>query len=975
MIRIQDVFDIPRRTLALAAALLTLAGGGGWFYHSQAGSMRQTAIENLASIGTAKANQIHDWRSERLADAAVLMDDPFLVDGIARFLDIPGSDTAAPLRTRFLALCKHHHVDSVMLVSPDGQSRLNLHADAEMYTGYDDALKSAIDQRAPVFTTLHTESGGKQAPHISVVTPIYKHAGDTNQPLAAIVMVHNAADFLFPLLASWPFPTRTAETALVTRDGDHAVFLNPLRHAPKLPFQLKIPLSRTDTPAVQALLGKKGAIEGRDYRGIEVVAFVMPIPDSPWFMVTKQDTAEILADWQLRSRLLLALFALLAGGLIAIGLLAWQRNLKRHFKALYISESRLHAEAQRHSVTLKAIGDAVISTDAAGRVDLLNPVAEAMTGWTEAEARGRQLEEVFRIISEDTRETAENPVEKVQRQGSVVGLANHTLLIDKSGNEHPIADSAAPIRNEQDEITGVVLVFRDQTTEQNYRMLFREMLDGFASHQIICDADGKPVDYRFLDVNPAFEKMTGLKAADIVGRTVLDVMPGTEPHWIETYGHVALTGEPAHFENFAAAIGRHFEVTAFRSVPKQFVTIFQDITKRKIMEERILQSHKMESVGRLAGGVAHDFNNILGVIMGNAEMVVDDLGAEHPNRAAIEEIINASQRAAAVTRQLLGFARRQTIAPKILDLNDTVEGLLNMLRRLIGENVDLRWRPSAKPLPVRMDPSQIDQLLVNLCINARDAIGSARGATGGTGCITIETDMKDLDNDYCADHPDAQPGPFVLLEVSDDGCGMDHETLKNLFEPFFTTKAVGKGTGLGLATLYGIIGQNKGFINVYSEPGKGSVFQIYLPRHAGDVKEGDATGGTPVKTAPASGKGETILIVEDNDSILKVSRIMLERLGYKVLVAPEPESALQLAETQGTCIDLLLTDVIMPGMNGRDLAARLSAAHPGLRTLFMSGYTSDVIGHHGVLASGMHFIQKPFSLQDLAATVQRILCG
>ncbi len=674
-----------------------------------------------------------------------------------------------------------------------------------------------------------------------------------------------------------------------------------------------------------------------------------------------QYAAKIIADWHLFGALLV-LFALMAGGLVAIGLLILQRRRKQYFEDLYLSESRLHAAAQRHSITLKAIGDAVIATDAAGRVELLNPVAEALTGWTEQEAVGRPLGEVFRIINERTRETVENPEEKVRRLGSIVGLANHTLLIDRNGSEHPISDSAAPIRNEQGDITGVVLVFRDQTTEQNYRMLFREMLDGLASHEIICAPNGKPVDYRFLDVNPAFERLTGLKAADILGKTVLEVMPDTEPHWIETYGRVALTGQPAYFENYSAALGRHFEVRAFRSASRQFVTIFQDVSERKRLETRILQSQKLESVGHLAGGVAHDFNNILGVIMGSAEMVLDDLDAADPNRSAIEEIITASKRAAAVTRQLLGFARRQAIAPKLLDLNDTVEGLLNMLRRLIGENVDLRWRPSMKPLPVRMDPSQIDQLLVNLCINARDAIH-------GTGCITIETDMKDLDDAYCADHPDATPGHFVLLEVSDDGNGMDRETLKNMFEPFFSTKDAGKGTGLGLATVYGIIRQNKGFINVYSEPGEGTIFKIYLPRHTEDAKENSADDISG-KTIIPPGKGETILIVEDDDAILKVSKIMLERIGYKVLSAISPEAALQMAENH---IDLLVTDVIMPGMNGRDLAAQLSPAHPGLRTLFMSGYTADVIGKHGVLTPDMHFIQKPFSLPELATTVQQIL--
>ncbi|MDZ7664364.1 MAG: PAS domain S-box protein [Desulfotignum sp.] len=343
---------------------------------------------------------------------------------------------------------------------------------------------------------------------------------------------------------------------------------------------------------------------------------------------------------------------------------------------------------------------------------------------------------------------------------------------------------------------------------------------------------------------------------------------------------------------------------------------FHDITDRKQAEKerdklqsQLLQAQKMESVGRLAGGVAHDFNNMLGVILGHLELAMEKAEQNHDLYDDLNEIQNAANRSVKLTKQLLTFARKDIISPKKIDLNDTVESMLNMLRRLIGEDIDLVWQPAAHLWPVKMDPSQIDQILANLCVNARDAIS-------GVGKLTIETGRKTFDEEYCNEHPGFIPGDFVLLAVSDNGCGMDKETLENLFEPFFTTKEVGKGTGLGLATIYGIVKQNNGFINVYSEPGQGSTFKIYLPRLVADE---DADKAVPEKKAAAGGT-ETILLVEDEPTILRMTRMMLERKGYSVLSAATPGEAIDLAKTHADKIHLLMTDVVMPEMNGRDLA-------------------------------------------------------
>ena len=396
---------------------------------------------------------------------------------------------------------------------------------------------------------------------------------------------------------------------------------------------------------------------------------------------------------------------------------------------------------------------------------------------------------------------------------------------------------------------------------------------------------------------------------------------------------------------------------------------FNDVTEQRTaekerlkLESQLHQAQKMESVGRLAGGVAHDFNNMLTVILGHAELGLMRLDPSHPVCVDLKEISKTAERSADLTRQLLAFARKQTVAPKVLDLNETVTGMLKMLQRLIGEDITLSWQPAPELWQVRMDPSQIDQILANICVNARDAIA-------GVGRITIETANSVIDAEYCYANLEAVPGEYVCLTVSDSGSGMDRETMTHIFEPFYTTKEQGKGTGLGLATVYGAIKQNNGFINIYSEPGKGTTFSIHLPHYAGDT----ARNQTEDAAQPVPRGQETILLVEDEAAILNIIAIMLEKQGYSVLRAESPGRAMELAREHVGTIHLLMTDVIMPEMNGRDLAGNILAIHPGIKRLFMSGYTADVIAHHGVLDEGVHFIQKPFSLPNMAAMVREVL--
>lgn len=636
-------------------------------------------------------------------------------------------------------------------------------------------------------------------------------------------------------------------------------------------------------------------------------------------------------------------------------------------------------------------------------------------------------------------------------------------------------------------VSSVLSITRDITEhrrmEREYQIMFHEMLDGFALHEIIPDEAGNPAGYRFLAANPAFERMTGLKASEIKGRCIQDVLPGRLP-WLEHFDKAAQTGRPVFFQNHLKEQDKHFDATVSMPGPGQILCILADITERKQAEEalrlfktvfdtanfgmaisdlngvlsyindcfarvhgheaadligqplmrlhneeqreqveallrqivsenafdaqevwhcrrdgtpfpmlmsgaliqdadgapryfaataidlaerknleaQLAQAQKMESVGRLAGGVAHDFNNMLSVILGYADMGLNNADTTHPLYHALTQIRNSAVRSADLTRQLLAFARRQTIAPSVMDINETLAGMLKMIQRLIGEDIELAWRPMPGIWPVLMDPSQLDQILANLCVNARDAIA-------GVGRITIETENIFLDKAYCKDHEGFVPGDYVMIAVSDNGQGMGKETMSHLFEPFFTTKKAGIGTGLGLSTIYGAVKQNNGFINVYSEPGKGSTFRIYLPRHAGEKGRKRAEEAE----LPTLKGRETIMLVEDEPMILELAATILEMQDYTVLQASTPGEAIRLAREHAGKIHLLLTDVIMPEMNGRELAKSLLSLYPDMKRLFMSGYTADVIAHHGVLDEDVHFISKPFSVRDLTAKVRQAL--
>jgi two-component system, cell cycle sensor histidine kinase and response regulator CckA len=623
-------------------------------------------------------------------------------------------------------------------------------------------------------------------------------------------------------------------------------------------------------------------------------------------------------------------------------------------------EAALSAEGVRRRILFEQSRDGIVVLDAGGKVIEANRRYAEMLGYS--------MEEVLRlhVWDWDTRWSRDQLVEML---GSVDDAGEHleTRHRRKDGTVYDVeVSSTGAVCSGQKMVFCVCRDITERRRVESSNARLAMAVEQAAETIVITDVDGT-----ILYANPAFTRITGYTCEEAVGQNPRILKSDKQDEefyrgmWSTLTAGKVWSGHLINKRKDGSLYEEDATISPVRNAAGtviNYVAVKRDVTHEAMLERQLHQAQKMEAVGRLAGGVAHDFNNLLMGIMGYTDLCRGRIEPDHPIQEWLGEIMRDAQRSADITRQLLAFARKQTIEPKVLDLNEAVAGMLTLLRRLIGEDINLAWLPGANLRPVRLDPSQVDQVLANLCLNARDAIA-------GVGKVTVETTNATVDAGFCSTHTEALPGAYVCLAVSDDGCGMDKKTLAQIFEPFFTTKGLGKGTGLGLATVYGIVKQNGGFIRVYSEPDLGTTFRLYLPYAAGDAEESASVR----KAEVPGGKGETILLVEDEKSLRVICSVFLDALGYKVLLAETPEDALKLAEQHPGDIHLLLTDVIMPGMNGRQLAQRIVAVKPGVKVLFMSGYTADVIAERGVLDQNTAFIAKPFMCDDLARKMREVL--
>jgi PAS domain S-box-containing protein len=1081
----------------LALAVILLLAGGGWYYRMQQQHSLKQVIASLETTSQLKVSQLVAWRSALMREATAMMRSPYYINVANQWKDGPRPEDRGGILSRLQTAKDNYLYRDVLYVGVEGKVYLSLNnTPVSVHEMSLQALAEAFRTGKRVMTDLYLPSGGSN-PQLDVVMPFY--AGNVNPPVpvCAFIFQYDAPRFLYPIIQFWPVPSRTAETLLVRRDGDSVLYVSELRHKKGGALTARVPLSRRDVPAVQAVLGQRGLVRGRDYRDVKVISFVEAVPDTGWIMISKIDEDEAFTEVRRDLILLLTLLLFLIALMSTVMGVLWQRNQKAHYRALFEMEAEQRKSEALYRKALDGIREGCLIVGFDWRLIYANATAQTHSGRSKEELLSHTLMECFpgventeifafyrRCMSERTPqhvinsakypdgtnkwfETSVQPIsegifilinditERKQAEESLresegqyrtlfehmiqgafrmradgsfrdvnpaaltmAGMTREEFLsknaTDKSwdfiredGTPLPVSE-APPLRALRTgipahavqgfwnphtnsrlwiEVTAIPEFMEGEKRPYQVLVTLHNITDwkqAEAEHDRLVSAieqsnecvviidRNKVVQY----VNPVFEKMTGKKREEAVGQPLPMTEHQNESFYREFWatlesgkswqGRLINVKKDGTLYTEDATVSPVFDsagaIVNFVSVTRNITEYLHLREEKEKLQMQFLQAQKMESVGRLAGGVAHDFNNMLNVISGHAQLAMEKIDTVHPLYHHLQEISEAAQRSADLTRQLLAFARRQAVAPKVLNLNNTVAGLLNMLQWLIGEDIVLAWMPGHNLWPVRIDPAQVDQILANLAVNARDAIDKQ-------GKITIETENVVFDEEYCLQHQDLIPGEYVMMALSDDGSGMGKDVLEHLFEPFFTTKKMGQGTGLGLATVYGIVKQNDGFVDVYSEPGRGSTFKIYFPRHAGP----EAAGKTDARIEMPKGGTETILLVEDEEAVLNLAKVMLERLGYKVIAAQNPSEAIRISEEYKENIHLLLVDVIMPEMTGRDLAERLTHLRPDLRTLFMSGYTADVIAHRGVLDEGVFFVQKPFSTRDLADKLREVM--
>ncbi len=941
-------------------------GGVTWrFYVTQKEALERGVQTQLLTIADTKVRQIAESRKVRMGEARAIMADTFTLAGLQRAIERKATSLEREAAAGYMrSICTNLRYAGAVLVDPAGQPVIwEGHKFGD--PGHLKALMQRVTDAGDIVERDFDAAESPGAAHLGLNLPLRAGAG---RPIfGGLLLSIDPKDYLYPI-ERWPVPSRSGEVLLVRREGDSVVCLNSLRGLPDT-MHPRIPFSRSEVAAVMAVQGREGNVEAVDYEGIPIFAALRPVPDTAWFLIAKLDADEVREPIR-RKFILLGVTAisliLTAGALV---LILWRREQLNLYRERYESEIAHRGLLEQYNYLSRFANDVILLLDADSNIVTANDRAADVYGYSLEQLQGMNIAQ---LRGPSSRQVLGTEWALARERGSLIF---ETVHLRRDGREFAVEVSTRSI-----EVEGRILqqsIIRDISDRKRAELelsesesRFRQLVES-APYGILV-ADGMLITY----ANPEAERMFGAATpTDLVGRSLLErVCPEERDSLQQRWGDLAAGGpSPVVERRYIRLNGEEFWA-AVSAVGMDIdrrpagLLFYRDITAAKRaeeeharLEEQLRHAQKMESVGLLAGGVAHDFNNYLTVINGYCEMLLTAPDASAEIRDSLEEIRAAGGRAATITQQLLAFSRKQIATPRVLSLNQVVTDAEQLLRRLIGEDVEIVTRLHARPANVMADPSQMGQVLMNLVINARDAMP-------GGGQIVIETASREIDKP-AAGRPEVRPGPYGVLSVADKGAGMSPEIQKRIFEPFFTTKGVGMGTGLGLSTAYGIVRQAGGWIDLQSSRGSGSRFEIWLPlteeapadvpvtRYDGDAERGE----------------ETLLIVEDQTDVRRMALAILKASGYHLLEAANAEQALELSANYRGKIDLLVTDVIMPGLNGRQLADRLTKERPALKVLYTSGYTADVITLQGSLEPGMEYLPKPFGAAQLSAKVRQVL--
>jgi PAS domain S-box-containing protein len=959
---------LARYLLPALFVILTLAIGGlTWRFYASQNELTERGVQSqLLAVADAKVREISEWRTERLGEARTIMADTFAAAAFERVVEGKAAVSERAAAGDYLrSLCANMHYAGAVLADLEGRPVL---WEGRRFgdSGHLMSLMRSVIQTGDVVERDFDVAELPHAPHLGFNIPL--RAGPGRPVFGGLLLSVDPQDYLYPL-QTWPVPSRTAEVFMVRREGDSVLHLTPLRHHADAALRLRVPLANRDVAAVMAVQGRQGNVESVDYRGALVFAALRPVPGTAWYVIAKIDAEEVAEPVRRRSILLgvTAVSLIMAAG--AVMVILWRRVQLNLYPQRYESEIAHRALVEQYNNLSRFANDVIILVDADGTIVRANDRAADKYGYSLEQIHGMNIQQL-RAPSSRAAFGAEWQLAK--ERGSLIFESVHQR---RDGSEFAVEVSTRSIV-----VAGKTLqqgIIRDISDRKHAELelseseaRFRQLVESAPYGILVVDRD------LILYANAEAVRMFGAaRPGDLLGHSLLeragpeehesmlqrarDVLAGV-PSPVAERRYLRLNGE----EFWAAVSAAEIE---YNQRPAGLL-FYRDITAAKRaeeehtrLEEQLRQAQKMESVGRLAGGVAHDFNNYLTVINGYCEMLLGDTDAGPEIRESLEEIRAAGARAASITQQLLAFSRKQIATPRVLSLNQVVTDSGQLLRRLIGEDVEIVTRLHAQPGNVMADPLQLGQVLMNLAINARDAMPDG-------GQIAIETGEREIEQ-VAESGSAVRPGRYALLSVTDTGAGMSPDVQERIFEPFFTTKGAGTGTGLGLSTAYGIVHQAGGWIDVRSSPGAGSCFEIWLPLT--DAVTVDAAAPSPTVD---SGRGEeTLLVVEDQGDVRRLALSILRANGYRLLEAENAEQALQLSGGYAGRIDLLITDVIMPGLNGRQLADRMTRERPGLKVLYTSGYAADVIALQGSLAPGMAYLPKPFGAAQLAAKVREVL--